>query len=366
MRSEAQEKADFSKIRYAQCWEDADILLPALRIGPESSVVSIASAGDNTLSILACNPRHVHALDLSAPQLACLDFRVACFRCLNHGEMLQLLGIRPCGDRNALYQRIRAQLKPEALTYWDSRPEMIAKGIAGCGKFEDYFSLFAKRVIPMIHSSKTVKRLLMGGSPDERREFYRRVWNNRRWGWLFRLFFSRTLMGRLGRDPSFFQYVEGSVADRILSRTRYALTELNPAENPYLHWILTGTYGEVLPHYLRPENFESIRSNLHRLTYSQEALEAYIQRTGPDTIDAFNLSDIFEYMSEDQFALLYGELVKASRPGARLVYWNMLAPRSCPEEFRNGIAILETEALDLFKRDKAFFYSAFRVEEVRK
>ena len=74
-------------------------------------------------------------------------------------------------------------------------------------------------------------------------------------------------MGRLGRDPSFFRYVEGSVADRILARTRHALTKLNPAENPYLQWILTGHHTTALPYALRPENFEAIRANLHRLEW---------------------------------------------------------------------------------------------------
>jgi S-adenosylmethionine:diacylglycerol 3-amino-3-carboxypropyl transferase len=44
------------KIRYAQCWEDADVLLEALDIQPGQSCLSIASAGDNTLAMLAKNP----------------------------------------------------------------------------------------------------------------------------------------------------------------------------------------------------------------------------------------------------------------------------------------------------------------------
>ena len=64
-------------------------------------------------------------------------------------------------------------------------------------------------------------------------------------------------MERLGRDPSFFRYVEGSVAQRILSRTRYALTQLNPHDNPYLQWILTGSHPYALPYALREENFEA-------------------------------------------------------------------------------------------------------------
>ena len=48
------------------------------------------------------------------------------------------------------------------------------------------------------------------------------------------------LVGRLGRDPEFFRYVQGSVSDRILSRARHALTVLPTHENPYLQFILNG------------------------------------------------------------------------------------------------------------------------------
>ena len=54
------------------------------------------------------------------------------------------------------------------------------------------------------------------------------------------MFFSRTVMGRLGRDPEFFRYVETDVAASILDRTRHALSVLDPAQNPYVYWILTG------------------------------------------------------------------------------------------------------------------------------
>jgi len=35
---------------------------------------------------------------------------------------------------------------------------------------------------------------------------------------------SRLMLGRLGRDPEFLRYVEGSVAARLLQRTPYAFT----------------------------------------------------------------------------------------------------------------------------------------------
>ena len=100
-------EADFSVIRYAQCWEDADVLLDSLDIQPGDVCLSIASAGDNTLSLLARDPSRVVAVDLSAAQLACLEIRVAAYRTLTHADLLELIGTRPSTQRSELYRRLR-------------------------------------------------------------------------------------------------------------------------------------------------------------------------------------------------------------------------------------------------------------------
>ncbi|MBI5691334.1 MAG: DUF3419 family protein [Verrucomicrobia bacterium] len=366
MSTEAAQRADFSRIRYAQVWEDADVLLAALDVRPEDTVVSIASAGDNALALLGAGAARVVALDLNPAQLACLALRVAAYRELSHEGLLELLGSRPSDRRVELYRRCRPMLAPAVRDFWDARPVCIAAGVGGAGKFEDYFRLFRSRVLPLVHRRSTVAALLRGGDRAAREAFYRGQWDTWRWRLLFRVFFSRFVMGRLGRDPAFFKYVEGSVAERILGRTRHALTELNPAENPYLHWILTGTHGEALPWALRAENFERIRARLGRLEWHELTLEAYLGRAGSAgaRIDKFNLSDIFEYMSPENTAALLERLAAASRPGGRLAYWNMLAPRRRPEALAARLRPREDLAGPLFARDKAFFYSALVVEEV--
>src|SRR5215471_7796461 len=80
MGSEVAAKADFSGVRYAQCWEDADVLLEALDVQPGDTCLSIASAGDNALALLTRRPARVIALDLSPAQLACLELRIAAYR----------------------------------------------------------------------------------------------------------------------------------------------------------------------------------------------------------------------------------------------------------------------------------------------
>src|SRR5438477_9967269 len=114
MGSEVQAKADFSGVRYAQCWEDADVLVEGLDVRPGDVCLSIASAGDNALALLTRDPDRVVALDLSPAQLACVELRVSAYRTLDHQELLELIGSRPSDRRPVLYARCRDGLSHAA------------------------------------------------------------------------------------------------------------------------------------------------------------------------------------------------------------------------------------------------------------
>jgi S-adenosylmethionine-diacylglycerol 3-amino-3-carboxypropyl transferase len=363
MRSEAAERADFSAIRYAQVWEDADVLLAGLDVQRGDVCLSIASAGDNALALLTKDPSRVIALDLSPAQLFCLELRVAAFKTLSHAELLELVGSRASSRRTVLFDRCRPALGPAARAFWDGRRHRIEEGIGSLGKFEHYFALFRSRVLPLVHDRRLVRSLLQHRDTAERRRFYDEQWNTWRWRLLFRLFFSRTVMGRLGRDPAFFRYVDTDVSGAILRRTRHALAELDPSDNPFVHWILTGEHGAALPCALRAEHFEAIRDRLDRLDWRCQSIEAFLDHAD-EQLDRFNLSDLFEYVSPDHYHRILESIVRRSRPGARLAYWNMLAPRQRPASLADRLRPLDELAARLHLADRAFFYSAFRVEQV--
>ena len=353
-----EERASFAPIRYASCWEDADILCQALAPAPGGRILSIASAGDNSFALAACGAEVV-AADLSASQLALVELKRAAIAGLDHGDLLAFLGVTPSEQRARRYRDLAPRLPNAARAYWDAHQDLLAAGVIHAGKFERYFGLFRDRMLPLVHSRRTIRALLQPRTRDERHRFYRDTWDNRRWRAMFRIFFSRTVMGRLGRDPEFFRYVDGPVAPRILERTRHALTELDPSDNCYCEYILTGRFGRALPRYLRPEHFDAVRAGLDRITL----VEGPVERAGAG-FTGFNLSDIFEYMDEALCERIYGALLDAARPGARLAYWNMLAPRRVPSRLAARVRSLDDLARSLFAVDRAWFYSAFVVEEV--
>lgn len=361
--SEIAGKAAFDAIRYAQLWEDADVLVAGIAAKPGATLVSICSAGDNALAMLTLDPAKVVVVDLSPAQIACLKVRIAAYRVLSHGELLRLLGARPGADRGWLLDRVIAGLLPAEQAFWRERRAAVnAHGLGGIGKFESYFRIFRRYLLPLAHPRRTVEAIFEHRGRPAREDFLRRRWNNWRWRLLLEAFFSRTAMGRLGRDAAFFDHVEGSVAAHVARRIEHAAVGLDPADNPYLAWIMTGTCREALPLAWRPEHFETIRARLDRLDIRPGSLERFVA-TG-EKADGFNLSDIFEYMSPQVFEEVYRSLLGAANSGARLVYWNMMVPRRVPASLAGTVVRRKDDEDRLKAIDKAFFYSDFVVEEV--
>jgi S-adenosylmethionine-diacylglycerol 3-amino-3-carboxypropyl transferase len=364
VHAELVEEVDFTIIRYAQCWEDADVVLEALQVQPGDVCLSVASAGDNTLSLLAKDPSRVIAIDLSASQIACLELRVAAYRKLTHVELLELMGVRPSNHRRAVYARLAPELSDTARKVWDAQPGAIDVGIGMAGKFEQYLDMIRRFAINLTHSAGERNDLFLPKTRDERKKFYDGHWNNWRWRLLVKIACSRLVMGRLGRDPRFFKYAEGSVADHIIGMAEHVLVELDPLDNAYLHWIVNGQYGDLLPHALREENFGVIRANLDRLEWHLADMQSYLDQAPDASIHRFNFSDVFEYLSEEDSDRVFEQVARVGCSGGRLAYWNMLVPRHRPEQLRHRIKLMPDLSERLRQAARTFFYTEFVVEEI--
>ena len=385
MKSEVKEnRVDFSLIRYSQCWEDTEVLLESLNIQENDICFGILSAGDNVFSMLAENPKKVVALDISFPQIALAKLKKEVFNSLSYEEMLEFMGVMKSDKRIEIYDRIKENLDKEVKEYWDFNKEAIQKGIIHAGKFEKFFKIFREKILPFVHSKKRIEKLLEKKSRQERIEYYDKYWNNFRWKLMFKLFFSKYIVGKLGRDKEFFRYAEKNISEEMKERSRYALCEQNPYENPYINYILTGNYRkDCLPYFLRKENFDKIRKNLHKVEIIQSSVEEYLDQID-FKIDKFNLSDIFEYMSLDNYRKLMEKIYDNADNNAILAYWNLIVERNSEKlDYKktdseitvtgkeinvNGKKYERMKELDkkLHEKDMTFFYTDFVVEKVIK
>ncbi len=347
-------------IRYANCWEDADVLLEGLEINSNDRVLSIGSAGDNSFSLLSQGPELVVAVDINPVQLNLIELKKAAFATLNYDEFLEFLGFADSSRRLELFEKVKQSLSPELQTFWGGRQEEISEGVIYQGKFERYFKLFRKKILPLVHPRKRVNRLFEEKSSEDQSSFFHKKWNNRRWRLLFKLFFSKFVMGRFGRDPAFLKEVDVVVSEFILGQAAAHLSHTNAQNNYFLHFIMKGNFGDQLPHYARKENFEKIKSKLDRLVvFNGLAEEAFAEY---QNFSKFNLSNIFEYMPKDLFQNVAQNLADNSVPNARFAYWNLMVPR----KIHDIIPDIESEAEltdALIKKDNGFFYMGIQIDK---
>lgn len=358
---EVANKVNFNLVRYSNCWEDADILNEGLQIKKSDICLSIGSSGDNALSLLINSPKKLVVVDLNPTQLACIELRMASFRNLNYDEILKFLGVKDCEDRVSIFNSIKNDLSDEARAFWENNLENIKTGFIHMGKAEKFFSLMRK-FLPLVHldAEDKIETLLEKKDINSQKTFYYNEWNSERWRFFIKNLYSNNIGGNIARDPQFYKYVNEDMGETILNRMEYALTEMPLYNNPYMHYILKGNYDDAaLPLYLRKENFLKIRNNLDRIELFKGDVTAALNHFNQYEFSAFNLSDIFEYMSEDEFRDNLSKIYERSSKGARIAYWNAFVDRPMPSDIP---LIVDNSTCDvLLKKDKAFFYKRFVV-----
>jgi S-adenosylmethionine-diacylglycerol 3-amino-3-carboxypropyl transferase len=314
-------------LNYSSCWEDAYLLGGSLAIDDKSETISIASAGDNALYLLSKNPKSMTCVDTCAHQIFLCQLKEAAIKWLEFSEFEELLGFSSGTNRKLIFKKLSTHLPDACRTFFDENIQLLEDGIIHQGKLEKYFHLFASRILPLIHSQADIQNLFKTKSDAAQAEFYNKVWNNWRWKAFFRVFFSKLVMGLLGRNKQKMKYVEGKVGKQIFATAEKHLKSRNCQHNYILSYILLGKYGNERPPYAHADSFSKAKAWLqnNQITYVESHLETWLQ-TGKK-YNRFNLSNIFEYMSEEEFNANIRAIENASESGARLAYWNLMVPR---------------------------------------
>jgi S-adenosylmethionine-diacylglycerol 3-amino-3-carboxypropyl transferase len=350
MLNPIQTRPVFHSLLFAQSYEDPEIDRRALQICPEHTVLCITSGGCNALALLLDAPKRLIALDMNPTQNAMLQLKIEGMRGLTYEEYLEVLGIRTSGRRQELYRRL------SAIPFWDAHPELIEHGTLHAGRFEQYLGYF-RRLIRLCQGRHRIEQLLLPRDRAGRERFYNDVWDTPQWRALFRMFFSRTVLGHLGLDPKFFTFVAGeqSFGDMFLRRVRHALVELPVRENYFVEYILSGTYCRTFPPYLKRDNFAKLRKLVDRVQVVTDEIGHFLALLPDNTLDRIDFSNIFEWIDLVDCERLLRETVRVCRRGARITYRNLLVHRERPQSLATLIRP-DPMAKELLPRDRAFVY----------
>lgn len=363
-------KKVFQDVLYANCWEDPGPDRTALAIQPEDVVFSITSGGCNVLTFLLDNPRRIIALDINPHQNHLLELKMAAFRELPYGNLLEFFGVRDSSLRLRFYSRLRPRLTEQAARFWDARPQKISRGLIHCGRYERYMRLLRKSVIVPLGKKKLAEAMFEADEDRGQRErLFREKWEDGWWKLLTKVMLSRRLNSLLF-DKAFFAYLDDgfSFGRHFAAKAERALIHLPLKQNYFLAYILLGRYYDEksLPPYLREENYDILRSRLDRIEIITDSCQRHFSTLPDSSLSKFNFSNIFEWMSPGAFEELLRETVRVARDGAVLTYRNLLVFREHPPSLEADIHSRRDLARSLQAEDLSFIYENYVVEEIQK
>ncbi|PTW57547.1 S-adenosylmethionine-diacylglycerol 3-amino-3-carboxypropyl transferase [Breoghania corrubedonensis] len=382
----------FKGLVYPQIWEDPDVDMAALKLGPDSRMVTIASGGCNVMSYLTADPAEIVAVDLNRAHVALTRLKLAAVTHLpNHDTFYRFFGEADEKANIAAYRRfVKDKLDADTRGYWEGR------SLSGWGRRR--ITLFSRDLYYhgllgyFIGAGHLVARLygidpkdmVRARSLDEQRTFFDTalapIFDKRlvRWATSKKM----SLYG-LGIPPAQYEALASAGGGDMAGVLRQRLEKLAcdfPMSENYFAWqafargyapMENATHGEStgpagpLPPYLKREHFEEIRERAGRVRVVNRSFTEHLAGERDASLDAYVLLDAQDWMTDAQLNALWSEITRTARAGARVVFRTAAEPSLLPgrvaDETLSRWTYREDESLALNARDRSSIYGGFHL-----
>jgi S-adenosylmethionine:diacylglycerol 3-amino-3-carboxypropyl transferase len=319
----------YGSLAFAETGESLRLNIQALQVGSGDRVVGVTSSGDLLLSLLAAGPGSVIGIDANRAQTVLAHLKATAIATLPVEEYLRFMGLMEADprDRLATFSRISRDMPSFARRYMLTRQTLVAEGILNQGMTHRIIQVL-KATLALVLSQQTLNVFLGTSGTDADRsealDLLTHKWSIRyliqpilraaapllKW-----LFFPHRFC-RISSRPDeiigdFFTtfrplLVQGIRKNPVLSRS--ALGHIHP---------------EWWQHLYNDHAFQQIRNNLPRLSLTTADILSGMRRIGDGWATRVYLSNVADYLSEEELRMLVEEVQRAAAPGARVLYCSM-------------------------------------------
>ncbi|MBN2447770.1 MAG: BtaA family protein [Phycisphaerae bacterium] len=364
------ERMVFRGIVFNMSWEDPEMDRRAFQITPSDTVISISSAGCNPLNFLCQNPKKLISVDGNPAQNAILELKLAAIATLDYETFFDIFAARHPSVVTRHYQsRLRPLLSDKARQFWDKKLWIVARNLYDFGRM----GLFC-RLLRLVFSQVGLSRQQLDAffeiqSLDEQTKWYHKHVARKLWGPVTRAFVNfKPFLYLAGVHPRQFNLVDGrhDIYDYIKERVDYALTRIPVYDNYFLTVAVTGKFrGKHVPPYLLEENFDTLRKNLDRVQVVNGWLGPFLDTQPAGSITKFNLLDIFDWMTDEQFEGTLRSALRTAAPGATMIYRSGSYQLDPPPAIREHLEHDAELSRELLAIDRSATYGSFYVFSVK-
>lgn len=369
----------FSGLVYAQIWEDPEIDLEALSLSPGERLIAIASGGCNLLSYLARADVEVVGLDLNPAHVALNTLKQTALRVIDsHETYARFFADANHADNVRVYEReLRPHLDAVTRKYWEGRDRLGRRRI-------NYFTdnVFTHGLLGRFIAAGHALAKLNGADPSRILEAKTRAEQieifEREIAPLFTLRHIRWITNKpaslfgLGIPPQQFEALKGDETHMaaVLHERLYRLAcGFDLKDNYFASQAFGRGYrraeGGPLPPYLDPKNWEALKSRADKVSITHASFAEHLQGMGEATLDAYVLLDAQDWMTDEQLTTLWTEIVRTSRPGARVIFRTAgeesILPGRLPQRILERFSYSPEQSRAWTARDRSSIYGGFHL-----
>ena len=370
----------FQGFVYNQIWEDPDVDLAALDLGPQHRLLTIASGGCNVLNYLAADPCQIIAVDLNPNHVALTRLKLAALANLpSYEDFFRFFGQANDKANRAAYDTyLRDKLDPTTRQHWEKRIllhgrriNMFARNLYRYGLLGRFIGIL--HVVAKLHG-KRLERMLDAKTPAEQRVLFDRLiaplFNNRS---IRALSKSPVSLYALGIPPAQYDELVGANANMItVLRERVERLACDfPINENYFAWQAFGrgydvTNREAVPAYLREDVYNTIRSRTGKVEVNHASLTDFLKRQDAHSLHRYVLLDSQDWMNETQISSLWAEIDRTAHlTDARVIFRtagpDSPLPKKLPPELLAPWNYLEDESKAFHAKDRSSIYGGFHV-----
>lgn len=341
--------------------DDAETEKKALDIEGKSRLVCIASAGELPLNLLASSNLKIDAVDISSSQLNLAKLKMKAAIHLDPPEAAKFIGYisGSSEERADLYKELSPFLEGPDKSFWDKHPAIFEKGPIHTARFERYLSYFNWIGVEIL-GRKKLMRLFEFNDVEMQKQYFDSHLDSRRLKNIFKVVFHPKIYKKRGMDEKGLVHSgRRDIAEFFFSRFRNFCTTTLARRNYFLQITFFNhiIFVEALPEYLKENGNIQLRNSAGDLSFFNESISDRIRRKSIGYYDSFALSNVGDWMLQEDYAELLRIIGKQSSNEGRVLLRYIHFSHPIPKDL-SGTFILDPQlGTDLESVDRYPFYS---------
>lgn len=329
---------------------------------PGGRVLSITSAGEMPLNLLALGAEHVVGVDVLPAQNHLARLKLAAVLTLEREETVRFLGYMPARSRERLdwLDRLWPALPPHTVRFWEEHRDLVRHGPIWAGRFEHYIRLILRFAGPVV--SPPFRRMVAAETLEEQRQVFAESLDRPVVHALFRKAFAPKNYGDRGLDARALQHHDDAaepLGERFFGHLRTLCENVPARSNPYLQLFAVGQVSDVdvVPTYLTAEGYQAVRERSDALEIVDDDVHTVLSERPVGSFDRFHLSNVTDWMPTPDFEGLLELIVERSgRPG-HLVWRAIHSSVGVPDALADRIQVDDALGERLRAKDRFPMYA---------